>query len=142
MQKKIFFHIYSSVAAKPFTPDDLVALLAKSQKNNWKVGVTGLLLHKEGRFMQLLEGSEEAVRAILTKIQLDPRHKSITTLLEGFTSEPQFSEWSMGFRDLNSPEVRSLHGFSEFLNTPLDGTEFKTSPTRSQRLLLSFKKPA
>lgn len=142
MQEKIFFHIYSSVAVKPFTPDELIALLSNAQSNNWKVGLTGLLLHKDGRFMQLIEGTEKAVRVILAKIAADPRHKSITTLLEGFTDERQFSEWSMGFRDLNSLEVRSLHGFSEFLNTPLDGTEFKTSPTRSQRLLLSFKKSA
>ena len=142
MKEKIYFHIYSSVAVKPFTPDELVDLLSKAQAKNWQVGLTGLLLHRDGKFMQLIEGSEKAVRLILAKIATDPRHKSITTLLEGFIDERQFSEWSMGFRDLNSPEVRALQGFNEFLNTPLDGSEFATSPTRSQRLLLSFKKSA
>lgn len=140
MDQKIFFHIYSSSAAKPFTVDELVALLEKSQANNIKVGLTGLLVHKDGQFMQLLERPELAVRTTLKKIEADTRHKSITTLLEGTSDERQFSEWSMGFRDLNSPEVRSLSGFSEFLNKPLDGTEFKTSPTRSQRFLLMLKK--
>jgi hypothetical protein len=140
MDQKIFFHIYSSSAVKTFTVDELVALLGKSQANNIKIGLTGLLVHKDGQFMQLLEGSEVAVRATLKKIEVDTRHTSITTLLEGTTDDRQFSEWSMGFRDLNSPEVRSLSGFSEFLNTPLDGTEFKTSPTRSQRFLLMLKK--
>ena len=140
MEQKIFFHIYSSSAVKTFTVDELVALLEKSQANNAKVGLTGLLIHKDGQFMQLIEGSEKAVRATLKKIEADARHKGITTLLEGTTSDRQFSEWSMGFRDLKSPEVRSLSGFSEFLNTPLDGTEFKTSPSRSQRFLLMLKK--
>lgn len=140
MSQKIFFHIYSSAAIKKFTVDELVVLLQKSQANNVKVGLTGLLVHKDGQFMQLLEGPEAAVRATLKKIDVDPRHKVYTTLLEGTTDERQFSDWSMGFRDLNSPEVRSLPGFSEFLNTPLDGTEFRTSPTRSQRFLLMLKK--
>lgn len=140
MKQRIFFHIYLSVAVNTFTPDELVTLLTKSQSKNSKVSVTGLLVHQSGQFMQLLEGSEDLVRKVLIKIEADPRHKDIRTLLEGFTDERQFSEWSMGFRDLNSPEVRTLPGFSEFLNTPLDGTEFKTSPSRSQRLLLSFKK--
>lgn len=140
MTQKIFFHIYSSSAVSAFSPDDLVALLAKSQSNNSKVGVTGLLLHKAGQFMQLLEGPEAAVRKTLARIEVDPRHNNLVTLLEGGSDERQFSEWSMGFRDLNSAEVRALHGFSEFLNTPLDGSEFKTSPSRGQRLLLSFKK--
>ncbi len=137
---KIFFHIYSSKATKTFTAEELVAILKKSQNNNIKVGLSGLLLYKDNQFMQLIEGSEKAVRTTLKKIGADPRHKDITTLLEGTTDERQFSEWSMGFRDLNSPEVRSLDGYSEFLNTPLDGMEFKTSPSRSQRLLLILKK--
>ena len=99
-----------------------------------------MLLHKDGKFMQLLEGPEHTVRALFAKIGKDPRHKQITTLLEGTTDERQFSDWSMGFRDLNIDDVRSIYGYSEILNTPLDGSEFKTSPTRSQRLLLSFKK--
>lgn len=140
MKQKVFFHIYSSTATKAFTVEELVTLLHKSQTNNAKVGLSGLLLHKNSQFMQLIEGPETAVRATLKKIESDSRHKNVTTLLEGFTDERQFSEWSMGFHDLNSPEVRSLHGFSEFLNTPLDGMEFKTSPSRSQRLLLMLKK--
>ena len=140
MDQKIFFDIYSSSAVKTFTVDELVALLKKSQDNNIKVGLTGLLVHKDGQFMQLIEGPEDIVRMTLKKIEADTRHKNIATLLEGTTDDRQFSEWSMGFRDLNSPEIRTLSGFSEFLYTPLDGTEFKTSPTRSQRFLLMLKK--
>lgn len=140
MDEKIFFHIYSSTAVKPFTVDELVALLKKSQENNIKVALTGLLVHKDGQFMQLLEGPEANVRKTLKKIEADQRHKNVVTLLEGTTDDRQFSEWTMGFRDLNAPEIRTLDGFSEFLYTPLDGTEFKTSPTRSQRFLLMLKK--
>jgi hypothetical protein len=140
MEQKIHFHVYSSSAVKPFSVDELVVLLERAKSNNSKVGLTGLLIHKDGKFMQLVEGPKEVVNSIIKKIAGDPRHKDMTTLLEGSSDGRQFSEWSMGFRDLNSPEVRSLFGYSEFLNSPLDGTEFKTSPSRSQRLLLMFKK--
>ncbi|MDP9457949.1 MAG: hypothetical protein M3Q60_19755 [Actinomycetota bacterium] len=46
----------------------------------------------------------------------------------------------MGFRDLESEEARSNPAYSEFLNTPLTGKEFSANPSRSQKLLLSFKK--
>ncbi len=140
MENQIYFHIYTSTAAANFSPDDLVQLLTKAREKNSQVGVTGLLVHKDGRFMQLLEGPREAVEKVWARIQADSRHAKLTVLLDGFTKERQFSEWSMGFRDLNSAEARSIHGYSDFLNTPLDGTEFKTSPSRGQRLLLSFKK--
>ena len=103
-------------------------------------GITGMLLYNDGNFMQVLEGEEEGVRDLFGKITRDPRHRGIITLLQEHQRERQFPEWSMGFRDLNSPEVLSTPGYSEFLNTPLTGEEFSSAPPRAQKLLLMFKK--
>lgn len=46
----------------------------------------------------------------------------------------------MGFRNLQSPEVRSMEGFSDFMNYDLTGQEFRENPSMAQKLLLSFKK--
>ncbi|MBA3651724.1 MAG: BLUF domain-containing protein [Chthoniobacterales bacterium] len=51
------FRIYVSFATHPFTQDELVELLQVSRKNNTAVGLTGILLYKEGKLMQLLEGA-------------------------------------------------------------------------------------
>lgn len=136
----MFFLVYISSATQPFSVDDLSTLLAVSRKNNAELGITGMLLYKDGNFMQVLEGDERTVRALYEKIGVDPRHSGEITLLQGFVDERQFSDWSMGFRDLNSPEIRATQSYSEFLNTPLTGQEFSGDPSRSQKLLRTFKR--
>lgn len=136
----MFFLVYVSSAVRPFSRADLEDLLATSRDNNARAGITGMLLYKEGNFMQVLEGEEGPVRALYDKIGDDPRHRGEIVLRQGFTEERQFPDWSMGFRDLQSPEARAIPGYSEFLNTPLTGREFSEDPTRAQKLLLTFKK--
>lgn len=140
MEAPLFFLVYVSSAVRPFTRPDLEDLLATSRENNAELGITGMLLYKDGNFMQVLEGEEEPVRALYDKIGDDLRHRGEITLREGFTEGRQFPDWSMGFRDLESQEVRETPGYSEFLNTPLTGREFSGDPTRAQKLLLTFKK--
>ena len=72
-------------------------LLEHARRNNEKAGVTGMLLYKDGNFMQVLEGEERVVQALSAKIGRDPRHEKMVTLLEGPLAEREFSDWSMGF---------------------------------------------
>lgn len=136
----MFFLIYVSSAVKPFSHSDLVDLLDHSRKNNTELNITGMLLYKDGNFMQVLEGDKEAVEALHAKIEADPRHRGMFTLLQGTQVERQFPDWSMGFRDLNSAGVGDIPGYNEFLNSPLTGEEFSADPTRCQKLLLTFKR--
>lgn len=136
----MFSLVYVSSAIRLFSQSELVALLAKSQENNAKLGITGLLLYKDGNFMQVLEGEEKALRTLHAKISHDPRHQGLLTLLQGPLAARQFPDWSMGFRDLNATAVLSLPGYNEFMNTPLTGEEFSLDPTRCQKLLMTFKK--
>jgi hypothetical protein len=136
----MFFLVYVSSAIRLLSGEDLRALLATCRKNNSELGVTGMLLYKDGNFMQALEGDEEAVRGLYARIEADPRHGGEIVLQQGSAERRQFPDWSMGFRDLDSPEVRSTPGYSEFLNAPLTGQEFSGNPSRAQKLLLTFKR--
>ncbi|MGI8650719.1 MAG: BLUF domain-containing protein [Rubrobacter sp.] len=136
----MFFLTYASSATGTFLKEDLALLLAQCRENNSALGITGMLLYKDGNFMQVLEGEEEAVRKLYAKIESDPRHKGTIVFQQGYAEERQFPNWSMGFRDLNSSGVGNIPGYSEFLNTPLTRREFSENPTRSQKLLLTFKK--
>jgi len=136
----MFFLVYVSSAIRPLPQSELVAILAKSHENNTALGVTGILLYKDGNFMQVLEGEEETVRALYAKIDCDPRHRGLLTILQGPLAERQFPDWSMGFRDLNAADALSTPGYNEFLNASLTGEEFLSDPTRCQKLLLMFKK--
>jgi hypothetical protein len=136
----MFHLVYLSSATSLLSKPQLLELLAKSRDNNVRAGITGLLLYKEGNFMQVLEGEEREVLATHSRIECDSRHKGLITLLSESIPERRFPGWSMSLRDLASPEVRSTPGFSEFLNTPLTGQEFSSQPRACERLLLSFKK--
>jgi Sensors of blue-light using FAD len=136
----MFFLVYVSSATRPFSREDLRVLLETCRKNNAELGVTGMLLYKDGNFMQVLEGDEGAVRGLYARIAADPRHGGEITLQQGFAEGRQFPDWSMGFRDLDSPEAHADQGYNEFLNAPLTGREFSGDPSRAQKLLITFKR--
>jgi Sensors of blue-light using FAD. len=48
----MFFLVYVSSATRPFSREDLRVLLETCRKNNAELGVTGMLLYKDGNFMQ------------------------------------------------------------------------------------------
>jgi acylphosphatase len=136
-----YFHIvYASSAAQAFSKPDLEALLEQARENNAKLGLTGMLLYKDGNFMQVLEGEKEAVSKLVETIERDPRHKGVLVLLRGTSEERLFPDWTMGFRDLTDQSAAKPPGYTDFMNTPLTGAEFSKDPNRCLRLLLLFKK--
>lgn len=130
--------VYASSATQPFDEKALRALLEVSQRNNARVNVTGMLLYREGNFIQVLEGEESAVQETYDRIARDPRHCGVLPFLKGDIAERDFPAWSMAYRNLDR-DAASIPGFSEFLNFPLTGNEFATDPSRCQRLLMVFK---
>lgn len=64
----MFSIVYASSATTHFSPAQLAGLLAQCREHNSAADVTGMLLYKHGNFMQVLEGEEETVRALFTKI--------------------------------------------------------------------------
>jgi Sensors of blue-light using FAD len=134
----MFSLVYVSSAVKPFTPLELMQLLTISRTNNEAAAVTGMLLYKSGNFMQVLEGEEEAVRQIHERIVRDPRHSGLLTLLQQGQAARDFPAWSMAFRDLNSPDLRAVPGYSDLLNLDLRDPYF-TQPSNAQKLVLTFK---
>jgi hypothetical protein len=137
---KLFRMAYVSTASKLFDPAELRDMLKESNLRNKEAGITGMLLYKDGQFMQVLEGTLEAVTATFSRISRDPRHHGIMVLVNGAVQERRFPGWSMAFRDLNLPDHQEVPGYSEFLNTPLTGKEFAEDPDRCEKLLLVFKK--
>lgn len=135
------FHIvYASSATEPFSESALKTLLEKARLRNQTLGLTGMLLYKDGNFMQTLEGEEEAVTKLLASIAKDPRHKGVLVLLRRTSKERIFPDWTMGYRNLADPDFSKMPGLTDFMNTPLTGTEFSGDPDRCMKLMLLFKK--
>ena len=73
MTEQLTFIVYASRAVEPFDHDDLVDLLSQSRENNSRDGITGMLVYRDLDFIQILEGPDAAVRALLERIGRDPR---------------------------------------------------------------------
>ncbi len=135
----MFFLVYVSSSVGLFSRELLGDILQKAHANNTKQGITGMLLYKGGNVMQVLGGDETAVRIVFAKISRDPRHKGVIKLIEGEQAERQFGDWTMAYRDLGAPESVMPEGYSDFMNSPLTGEEFASTPARSMKLLRLFK---
>jgi hypothetical protein len=131
---------YVSTASEFYNQMMLLDLLEEANKRNAKAGITGMLLYKDGQFMQILEGSEKAVKTAFGRISKDPRHYGIIVLLKETAEERHFPNWFMAFRNLDLPDHQEVPGYSEFLNTSLTGKEFASRPSHCEKLLLLFKK--
>lgn len=101
--------VYASRATAPFDEARLASLLQQSRADNARVDLTGMLLYRDGRFLQVLEGPDEAVRERMDAIEHDPRHESIRILLKETTTERLFPEWSMAYAAV--PETAQPEGF-------------------------------
>ncbi|MGD0268073.1 MAG: BLUF domain-containing protein [Candidatus Sulfotelmatobacter sp.] len=131
--------IYLSSEAVPFSEQDLIELLEKSRQSNAALGMTGMLLYKDGNFLQVLEGETEKVLALYEKIRQDERHRSLTILSREAISHRDFPDWSMGFRDLRSPDTVRRPDFSHFVDTSLTAADLSADPGRARKLLMFFK---
>lgn len=111
--------VYVSQAAKAFSTNTLADLLTYSRKRNSADGVTGLLIYrynpdfKRGNFLQVLEGADDALKDVWSRISSDPRHHTIIVLEEGENAARMFGEWSMGFRNVDESDLAQFAGFSE-----------------------------
>jgi len=109
---------FSSIA--PRRPAfDREAILTASRRNNQQFGITGMLIHHKGDYLQILEGPTEPVLRVFAAIAKDPRHTGVTEIFREPISSLSFPDISMGFYDLDSMGAR-VDGFEKFLREHFD----------------------
>ncbi len=87
--------IYKSRSKVPVDWDLVDSILESSQKQNADLDVSGVLVATRNRFLQVLEGSFEAVNDIYCKIVRDPRHERVQLLSFTCTESRIFTRWQM-----------------------------------------------
>ena len=107
----MFQLMYVSTASWKMDGGDLNAILDRSRINNRRLGVTGLLLHLDHGFLQILEGPEDAVLEIFARVERDHRHIGVHILVQRDVSERLFGEWNMGFDRWNKGAARTADVF-------------------------------
>ena len=130
--------VYVSVATEEMSDEELTTLLKLARINNAKQDITGLLLYRDGMFVQALEGDEKKIEALFNKISKDKRHHGVTLLYKKPLKDRSFPDWSMGFSRMPEKALEHLEGHSEFLQKPT-ADYFAKNPSYAQTLLQNFK---
>ena len=134
--------VYSSAARAGMDEAELKRILDGARTRNARRRVTGLLLYRDGVFLQLLEGEEVDVRFVYARIVQDTRRQRVVKLLEETIAQRDFASWSMGYQVLTADHLNKLSPPDAVTRKPtINMGMLEVDPPLATRLLLSFAQP-
>ena len=87
--------VYVSDAAPGLASQDVFRIIEQSARNNPSADITGFLIYRGGRFLQLIEGPLMSLETLLQTLARDPRHHSLRVLSRAAIAERSFGRWRM-----------------------------------------------
>jgi hypothetical protein len=86
---------YTSRARLDLSSGDLADIHETARHLNALDGITGLLVFDGTRFLQIIEGGEDAIDDLVGRLRADPRHSAFEIRDERPVDERSFPDWSM-----------------------------------------------
>lgn len=111
--------IYTSQASEKFNKRNLLDLLHEARAFNTMDNISGVLMHREGCFLQVIEGESEAVDDLFSRLLNDSRHKDLNMIFDATVDKRLFSNWAMGCADFDEPELSLIPGIRTDLRDPM-----------------------
>ncbi|WP_158841867.1 BLUF domain-containing protein [Polaribacter sp. L3A8] len=109
---------YTSKATVEFTKRDLLDLLHDSRAYNTLDNISGVLIHKEGYFLQILEGEPKDLNDLLARLRKDTRHTEFKIIDDCLVDKRMFLNWAMGCADFDDPSLSMIPGVRSGLTNP------------------------
>lgn len=131
--------VYVSSSVGKLGDSEILEILRTSQSNNQRREITGMLLYKDGNFLQVLEGPHTNVTELMETVERDNRHRGFIVLTKKRINERQFPNWSMAFEDLGALSEEDKAAYSPFLTSSFLDEDFRLKPDRCYKLLMHFK---
>ncbi|PSQ83400.1 MAG: hypothetical protein BRD44_04655 [Bacteroidetes bacterium QS_7_67_15] len=132
--------VYTSTAVDRMDDDALDQILRESHERNERRNVTGMLLYRDGTFLQVLEGDDEDVLHVYDLIKGDERHRGLVNVLQEPIGERSFSDWKMSFRRVEDADLKAVpEGYSRFMENGFDGDAFEDEPNHALEILSYFR---
>ena len=128
--------IYASSAKSKMGDADLRAILDRARTVNSQLDITGILLHSEGSYFQVLEGDAEAIDSLYAKIAHDKRHTNVVLIVREPIASRSFADWSMGFASVTPKDVAGIIGGNDFFEKKT--CFYELSAGRAKKLLAAF----
>jgi len=111
-------------------------MLECARIKNERLGLTGLLLHKGGNFMQMLAGEKETVLDLYETILQDPRHRDVMKVHADEIEVRNFPNWTMGFTDMETCE--GLPEYGTLVQQSLLDRKFHEDSKFAYQFMLTF----
>ena len=110
--------VYTSQASEKFSKRSLLNLLHESRAFNTIDNISGVLMHRKGCFLQVIEGESEVVDDLFKRLLKDRRHNAVRLILDSSVDSRLFSSWAMGCADFDEPELSLIPGIHTDLSDP------------------------
>ena len=91
------FYVSQSLLHGPDAVAQVQDIIDRSTRWNASMGVTGALAFTERHFAQCIEGGEDIIRALMVRIENDPRHANVTIRRARPERVRRFERWSMAY---------------------------------------------
>jgi len=131
--------VYVSSVSRALDEVDFGQLLTAARTNNERNDITGLLLYKDGNFMQAVEGPDEAVNDLFDRIRRDSRHHGVLMLLKEQIQERRFPNWSMSMKKVDQLNEEQRAQINPFLTEGFTAEKYRKDPSAAIKLLLTFR---
>lgn len=119
---------------------EIGAILESAVRHNQQDDITGMLLYREGNFLQVLEGERAQVEATYQRISQDRRHHNLMMLTEEEVPHRHFANWSMGYRQLAAEDVRKFPNYAPYFQFGFQSTKLAGQPGIALDMLEMFSK--
>ncbi len=107
---------YVSNSKINLTTKELQKLFYSAKKNNLKHKISGILIHDNGNFFQIIEGSKKNIKKIYKKIAQDKRHHHVIELINQSIKQRVFKEYETEFSIIDDNEkIQKLENYLNWL---------------------------
>ena len=87
---------------------NLATILAESQRNNDRDGLTGILAAHRDRYIQVIEGTSSTLDSLVRRLQKDPRHRALKIISREPIETRRFDGWSMASARITPTQATAL----------------------------------
>ena len=110
--------VYTSQATEHLNKRSLLDLMHTSRAYNTIDEISGVLMHKNGYFLQIIEGQSDVVDNLFARLLSDTRHNKVNMILDSSVDSRLFPNWSMGCADFDDPELSMIPGINIDFSEP------------------------
>lgn len=105
--------VYTSARSKSCDDAEIEKILEASRRNNKPLGVTGMLIYTQDRFLQVLEGEYDKVMSLYHKIEKDRRHGGTNMRFCEEVSTRYFLDWDMASKKMDVADIEYKSSISD-----------------------------